>query len=314
MGIKEFLLSANEETKSIISDSFKVELMQATVLPSIDDQGITFENFDAQNKKAKVIETCVLHIDLRHSTKLNIEQSPLILAKLYSCFVRGIIKCAEFYSGEVKSIAGDRVMLLFPPDKCFTSAVNCAILLHTFSSYILNKHFKNAFIKCGIGIDFGKMLVAKVGTIKQGTANADYKSLIWLGLPANIASKLADMANKSFSEPAVHVGKYYPLTNAWHWSDKKIDEFFDGLEMTYSSPIIARFKENYIQSFFKTYVSHSYSPILMTKRVYANFARICPKEQSVTERWWKERKISIAGYNDIAYEGSVYFKFGEELT
>ena len=119
MGIKDFLLTVNDEANAIISDSFKVELTNATVLPSIDDQGITFENFDTNSKKAKVIETCVLHIDLRHSTKLNIEQSPLVLSKLYSCFIRGVIKCAEFYNGEVKSIAGDRVMILFPTDKCY---------------------------------------------------------------------------------------------------------------------------------------------------------------------------------------------------
>jgi hypothetical protein len=67
MNIKDFLLTINDETKTIISNDFNVELTKAYVLPSTDDQGLTFENFDNKSKKAKVIETCVLHIDLRHS-------------------------------------------------------------------------------------------------------------------------------------------------------------------------------------------------------------------------------------------------------
>jgi hypothetical protein len=313
MGIRDILLTVNDETKTIISGSFDVELNQAFVLPSIDDQGLTFEDFDTKSKKAKFIETCALHIDLRHSTKLNIERSPLDLSKLYSCFIRGVIKCAEFYGGETKNIVGDRVLILFSPERCFENAVNSAILLNTFTGYILNRHFKNAFIKCGIGIDFGKMLVAKVGTIKQGKANPEYKSLVWLGRPANIASKLADIANHSYYRPVVRVGKYFPLTDVWHWSDKEIHDFFNSLEMTYSYPIIAQFKEPYIQSFFKSFISYSYSPILITDRVYNGFRQNCPTEPSIVNRWWKVRKVSISGYSGTVYEGDIHFTFAKSL-
>jgi hypothetical protein len=314
MAIKEFLLEVNDETKAIISDNFKMELTSAFTSPSVDDQGITFEDFDNKNKKAKIIETCVLHIDLRQSTKLNIEQSPLDLAKLYSCFIRGSIKCAEFYNGEVKNIAGDRLMILFSPDKCFENAVNAAILLHTFSSYILNRNFKNAQIQCGIGIDFGKMLVMKTGTIKHGSANSEYKSLVWLGPPANIASKLADLANKSFSRPVINIGKSYPGISGLDWSKKEIDDFFSGLEMTYSSPIIAQFKEPFIFSFFKSVAYTNYLAILMTDKVYNGFKLACPSDQSITNKWWKPRRINIGGYNGLIYEGAVYFIFAEKLV
>lgn len=313
MGIKDFLLTINDDTKTIISNAFTLDLTRANVVPSLDDPGITFADFDTKSQKVKYIETCVLHIDLRHSTKLNIEQSPLVLAKLYSCFVRGVIKCAEFYSGEVKNIAGDRVMVLFPPDKCFENAVNAAILLHTFSSYILNRHFKDAQIKCGIGIDFGKMLVAKVGTVKHGASNPDYKSLVWLGPPANIASKLADMANKSFSRPVIRVAKNYPWQTDLDWTDHEIDDFFNGLQMTYSYPMIAQFKEPFIWSFFKSVAFNSYSAILITKIVYNGFKQSCPSDPSIINRWWSTRKVNIAGYSDYIFEGSIYFKFAEQL-
>jgi len=313
MGIKDILLLTNNETKTVMSNSFNVELIAARDIPSIDGAGLTYADFDNKQKKTKLIETCVLHIDLRHSTRLNFEQSPLILAKLYSCFARGVIKCVEFYRGEVKNIAGDRVMAIFPADDCYKNAVNAAILLHSFSSYILNRHFKDALIKCGIGIDYGKMLVVKVGTIKHGSSNPDYKSLVWLGPPANIASKLADMANKSFSRPVVNVAKWYPWRSDLDWTEKEIDEFFDGLTMTYSYEKVAQFKEPFIWSFFKSVAYKSYSAILMTKRVYNGFKQSCPNEQSIVNRWWKPRKINISGYHDIIYEGSVYFTFVEKL-
>lgn len=313
MGIKETLLLVNDETKGIISNSFNVELINARSIPSVDDPGLTYADFDNKQKKTKLVETCVLHIDLRHSTRLNFDQSPLILAKLYSCFVRGIIKCVEFYGGEVKNIAGDRVMVVFAEDGCFKNAVNSAVLLHSFSSYILNRHFKNAFIKCGIGIDYGKMLVVKVGTVKHGASNSDYKSLIWLGPPANIASKLADMANKSFSRPVVSLAKWYPWSNDLDWTQREIDDFFNGLTMTYSYEKVAQFKEPFIWSFFKSVAYQNYSAILMTKRVYDGFRQTCPTEESIVNRWWKPRKINISGYSDIIYEGAVYFTFAKEL-
>lgn len=313
MAFKDFISEVNEETKLILSNDFKLNIVDANVLPGVDDQGITYENFDNKTKGVKTISTCVLHIDLRQSTKLNLEESPAVLAKLYSCFIRGVIKCAEYYGGKVRNIAGDRVMVLFECSKCFENAVSAAILLHTFSSYILNKHFKNSSIACGIGIDYGKMLATKVGTIKQGTENPTSKSIVWLGYPANIASKLADIANKDFSRPIINIGKKYPWKAEWDWSEKEIDEFFDGLEMKYSYSIVAQFKEPYILSFFKGMKQTSYSAILMTKRVFDGFKKESPADDSIVKGFWKPRMISISGYNGLIYCGSVYFTFAEQL-
>lgn len=161
MGLKEVLTEVNGETNVINSSNFNISVRDTLTLPSLDDSDITFENFDDNSKKVKLVETCVMYTDIRQSTKLNIEQKPVTLSKLYSSFVRGTIKCAMHYGGKVRNIVGDRVMVLFDPADCFKNAVNTAILLNTFSIFILNRHFKNDEIRCGIGIDYGKMLATK---------------------------------------------------------------------------------------------------------------------------------------------------------
>ena len=313
MGFHDILNELNQEIKSLTSSEFSLEVTQARQLPGIEDPGLTFENFDRKSKSVKLIETCVLYVDIRKSTELSFQHKPKTLAKLYSSFVRGIVRCAEYYNGRVRNIIGDRVMILFDPQDCFKNAANAAILINTFASYILNRNFKYNKVSCGIGIDHGQMLVAKIGTIKRGAERSDYRSLVWLGTPANIASKLTDIANKKIPRTIVSVGKYYPLTNDWSWSEKEIDEFFEGMEMTCSQPIIARFKEPFVQSFFKSVAYRRYRPILMTKRVYLGFKRACPDEQSIREKWWSRKYISIEGYKGVAYDGDIIFTYGRKL-
>jgi len=316
MSVKDVLKEVNSETGVINSTSFSIDVTKAICLPSVDDSDITFENFDSNIKKAKAVQTTVLYIDIRHSTLLNLEHGAKALSKLYSSFVRGVIKCAACFGGKVRNIIGDRVMILFDPKNCFANAVNTAILLNTFSIFILNKYFKNDAIRCGIGIDYGLMLATKTGTIKRGTESSEYKSLVWSGTPANIASRLADIANKRFSRSKVQLGQYYPYIDHWHWTEQELEEFFDSLELTYSPPVIAQFKPPYwnVLGFFKTLVYTTYSPIVMSKKVYDGFRISCPNDRSVREKWWKPKKVNLAGYKDIVYQGSVFFNSGKELT
>ncbi len=314
MSLNQLLLDINDESKTILSPAFTTDVTQAYILPSVDDQDITFENFDDKTKKVKWVETCVLHIDLRQSTQLNLEQNPQTLAKLYSCFIRGTIKCAEYWGGKVRNIAGDRVMILFDPKDCFKNAVNAAILLHTFSKFILRHHFRTAIIECGIGIDYGKMLATKVGTIRRGTetSGGESKTLVWLGRPANVASKLADIANKTFSRLKIAVGYYYPFTNQFSEYEEEVVDFFDKVRMTGSYPIVAQL-EPYAYTFGKKLVSYGYQPILMTKSVFDGFKAACPTDKSVAEKWWKARSVNVGGYTGVIYEGDVIFTFGQQL-
>jgi len=314
MALSDLLTELNCDIRALTSSEFSFNVTQSRQLPSIEDSTLTFENFDSKSKGVKLIETCVLYIDIRKSTELSLRHRANTLSKLYSSFARGVIKCAEFYGGKIRNIIGDRVMVLFEPQQCFEDAINTAVLLNTFSSYILNRHFKYNEISCGIGIDYGEMLVTKIGTIKRGEERFDYRSLVWLGTPANIASKLTDIANKKIPRTVINVGKYHPLTGDWIWTEKEIDEFFDGVEMTYKQPIIAKFKEPFIQSFFKSIVYKTYQPIVMTERVYQGFKESCPEEPSIKKQWWKKKQISVEGYDGIGYDGNIIFTDGKKLT
>jgi len=186
------------------------------------------------------------------------------MAKLYSSFVRSMIKAAEYYNGKVRNIVGDRVMVVYDTDDCYSNAVNTAILMNTISQKIINKRFKNNAFTCGIGIDYGKMMVTKCGTIKQGSENANYKSLVWLGKPANIASKLTDAANKpatSYTKQGLRVGYYYKYIKDWHWFFQNVNEFVDSLEITYSPTM--RYKNEHFSSCYassETYSNYDSTP------------------------------------------------------
>ena len=259
--MRNLLYEIEEEVKTISSSCFDIELSKTGVVPSLKDPDITFDDFDNYKKKCKVLETCVLYVDIRKSTRISFKHNPETLAKLYSSFVRSMVKASEYFSGYVRNIIGDRIMVIFDEKNCFSNAINTAYLLNTISRKIINKFFKINIVRfrCGIGIDFGKMLVTKTGTIKKGKENEFYKSLVWLGRPANIASKLTDKANK-YSPKSILATKevlkglkdeslIFYLKNLKHWSiqDVKIPDYTGRI---YGSNKF--FKESDYDNFYET--------------------------------------------------------------
>jgi class 3 adenylate cyclase len=226
-----------------------------------------------------------------------------------------MVRAAGFYGGYVRNIIGDRVMVIFDQKDCFVNAVNTAILLNTISSHIVNKHFKNNDVRCGIGIDYGKMLVVKTGTVKMGKENPIYKSLVWLGKPANIASKLTDEANKTkvASEKGVRAGYYYPSLGEWFWIDVENSQFLDKLQPTFSPTL--RHKDQYFSTFFQTSINHStYTPaILVTSEVFDGFMRNAPGAPSIINGWWTKQSISIPEYDGDVYGVDVYYLVADEI-
>ena len=314
MAIKIFLDTIDEEV-SIIHDSyFEIEVTETNYVPGDSDSNLTFENFDSKRKKVKTIETCVLFVDIRKSTKLNLQHYPQTMAKLYSSFIRGMIKAAEHFDGKIRNIVGDRVMVVFDSYNCFTNAVNTAILMNTISQKVINKRFKYNSFTCGIGIDYGKMMVTKCGTIKYGNENSNYKSLVWLGKPANIASKLTDSANKestSYGKEGLAVGLHYPLTDKWSWIFNTVEEFVKNVEITYS-PVL-KYKDEYFKSCFASserYTNYdSTPPILITESVYNGFKGANPDIDSIKNKWWKKQTRNITGYSGIYYGGDITYEW-----
>lgn len=197
--LESFLKEIKADVYDYINQSGFVEVSETTTVPNINDEGFTFSS--GKGKKGKRFKTCVLFIDMRNSTQISNKHRQDVLARLYTAFLESMVRAAEYFGGKVRQIVGDRVMVVFDTQNCVQQAWNTAGLLNTVSKYILDKQFTGSEIKCGIGIDYGEMLVIKTGLAKQGTEKENYRSLVWLGKPANIASKLADIANKADYRP-----------------------------------------------------------------------------------------------------------------
>ena len=208
MSFKELKTTLDDEVSIILSNEFAVQVTNTETVPGSDDGAITFPNFDSKTQGAKLIDTAVLYIDIRRSTDLNLAHKPRTVAKLYSAFIRAMTHVARHHHGHVRGIIGDRLMVLFDSDGAGANAVECAFSMNTVGQHVLNKHFKANDVTFGIGIDCGKMLATKTGIRRHGHEQANYRNLVWLGRPANIASKLTDLANKpaeSVEIPAVRV-------------------------------------------------------------------------------------------------------------
>ena len=176
-------------------------------VPGLDDTSLTYGN--GEEKKGIEINTCVLFVDIRNSVQLTKDKQVRTMGKIYSVFTHCVLLAAEEEGGYVRNIIGDRVMVVFPPDQCFTRAVFCAVTINHIAK-LINKKFDNFEFKCGIGIDYGKLNVMKVGIKKKGAENDDNKGLVWVGYPANFASRLTDCANKEFIDTIYKVdGEFY---------------------------------------------------------------------------------------------------------
>ncbi len=315
MALKDFLKDLDDSVKVVTSSDFEVEITETEFVPSFSDASITYDNLDTKKKKCKRLESCVLYVDIRSSAKISAERQPKTLAKMYSSFVRTMIACARYYGGHVRNIVGDRVMVVFDKAKCFENAIDTAILMNSVCKYILDKRISSFEFRAGIGIDYGKMLITKSGAIRQGDEKEFYRSLVWLGKPANTASRLTDLAHKteSYIIPAIRQGNYYPYINDWHWQSKPYEQFINDLETTNSRML--RHKDKHFCTFFKTTISYSetHSPILFTKSVFDGFKKARPNADSIRNGWWSKRNLSVRDYDGDIYGGDVIFSVVEDL-
>lgn len=294
------------------------------LVPSRHDTSLSFDR--GVDKIGKEIETCVLYVDIRNSVELNRVHHTQTMGRIYTAFSKSMLKIARYHNGNVRNIIGDRVMIVFPSDNCYTNAVNCAISIYHISHYIINKLFADVDFKCGIGIDYGLLKIVKVGLHRKGSEGFDNKNLVWVGYPANIASRLTDVANKSVDNSKVKVTFYpYDFSNLFPrptifgqslqrtskiYQDfpqtelltneefaKKLS-FNDVLGITYSGGKLIRFDK--IES------KIVYPPILMTSAVYNGFKNANPTRSCITKKYWnKILNHNIKNVSSDIYGGTV---------
>lgn len=201
-----FLQKLNNDITEIFR--YNISTSKAYTVPSRDDERLTFSI--GAEKQGKLIETCVLMIDIRNSTKIskNLNHDKVFLGKIYSAFIYAMASIADEY-GYVRNIIGDRIMVVFEPKDCYKNAINCAAVMYTVGSRILKRHIGIEDFKIGIGIDYGEMLVLKTGIKKKHDEKSEYKNLVWGGDTANSASKFCDFANKNYCSPIFKITYEY---------------------------------------------------------------------------------------------------------
>lgn len=296
-----------------------------TDVPSRHDTALTFEK--GKDKVGKEIETCVLYVDVRSSVDLNRKHHTQTMGRIYTAFSKSMLKIARYHNGYVRNIIGDRVMIVFPKDNCYVNAVHCAISINHIAHFLINRIFTDVDFKCGIGIDYGNLKVVKVGLSRRGAEGFDNKNLVWIGYPANIASRLTDVANKSVNTSKVKV-KYFPydfsglfpfpqtfatrrktgIFNDNPSEDLLTNEEFvrrirfdDTLGFTYSGGKLIHFDK--IES--KIY----FPPILMTANVFLEYKNANPLRDDVVKNYWKKiNNHNIKNVDVDVYGGTVNWK------
>ncbi|MGM0582949.1 MAG: adenylate/guanylate cyclase domain-containing protein [Bacteroidota bacterium] len=329
MAIKDLLGEIETDVKDMKSLNF--EYSSTNSVPSRHDNSFTFES--GKDKTGKTLKSCVLYVDIRNSVELNRKHYTQTMGRIYSIFSKSMLKIAKYHSGAVRNIIGDRVMIVFQSENCFTNSVNCAISIFHASEYLINKVFSDVDFKCGIGIDYGELNIVKVGIRRQGTENFDNKNLVWAGYPANLASRLTDVANKEIEEEYYEVkrkpinpraittsfgvpsllgyGSSYAPNAPLHLSTiEKVtmtpEEFADSLRQFDSGGIFT--VGGKMISFEKKKSKIKYPPILFSEAVYKGFKAANPNGNSLKNNFWKE--VSNEGIKNITskvYGGEVYW-------
>lgn len=304
------------ELCEIISDvrTKGFEYTDTSEVPSanVPDPNLTYES--GETKKGKKINTCVLFVDIRNSVKLIEDHQFDTMGKVYTAFTKSVLKIAEYHCGKVRNIIGDRVMIVFPSDKCFTHAVDCAISINHVASEI-NNTFDHVDFKCGIGIDYGEMRVIKVGIEKKGGENSDYKNLIWVGYPANKASRLTDVANKEFEETYFTVERE---RNVMYRDPIRFATKRENVEMTPEdfADIFVSGDENMVYvrnlkdilSFEKKSRKIIIPPILISEKVFNGYVKENPECNTIKEGHWKEIKHQINNVKEKVFGSKTNWK------
>jgi adenylate cyclase len=312
--LASFRAEVSDEVATILAPSFGLTLTSTNFVPHSNDTAITFPNLDENSQGVKLLETTVLYVDMRRSTALSLKLHSHTVAKLYSAFIRAMTRCAKAFGGEVRGIIGDRVMILFDTADCFTNAIDTAVLINSVCQYVLNQHFTHDEVNFGIGIDFGRMLATKTGLRRHGDAQQSYHSLVWLGRPANVASKLTDQANKP--EEAVDVVKArvayrapsgFGLIYQDEWPQDLVRRFTHNPSlslMTNSNPAFhswTTFNERVV-------TAAATPPILMSKRVLDGYRLARPLAEEILGDWYKPMARSIPEVPDTVFGGNVFYK------
>ncbi|TFF37705.1 adenylate/guanylate cyclase domain-containing protein [Mucilaginibacter psychrotolerans] len=335
MSAKSIITEIETDVSDVISTQFTYT--NTAEVPNANDAGLSYER--SKEKRGKNLETCVLYVDIRDSIALTEKHKSITMGKIYTAFTKAVIKAGREHGGHTRNIIGDRVMIVFPKAKCFTNAVECAVTINHIAKYVLNAKFSGVDFKCGIGIDYGELKIIKVGIQRNGTEGPENKGLVWAGYPANIASRLTDLANKTVTEtyytvlrnpinPRAIKSTYTPLYS--FLGHQKPDTYdpkaplylttTETVEMTesefaqsfamYTDPKMGHFTTGgKMISFERKERTITYPPILITEKVYKGLLTENPGASIGKAHFWTAQKQKIRNVDTKVYGSGMIWQF-----
>ena len=310
-----------EDINSVINDwkNTTFTFYDKNYVPGLDDTNLTYGN--GEEKKGIVINTCVLFVDIRNSVQLTKDKQIRTMGKIYSVFIHCILLAAQQEGGYVRNIIGDRVMVVFPPENCYTKAVECAITINHITG-LINGKFNNFEFKCGIGVDYGSISVMKVGVVRKGAENDDNKGLVWAGYPANFASRLTDCANKEFTDVVYAVdADFYEYNmfvgnlflgrpSGWYRNTQELtaEKFAESISVNLNGQMISSSFKN-PRSIKKVEKKFSYKPIILSNKVFQEYKKANSSENSIVNGWWHRQTRKIRDIDFDVFGSDIHWVF-----
>lgn len=275
----------------VIADVHYTDIVFTAIsdVPNVNTtSNLTFESGDV--KRGRTIKTCVLYVDIRDSVKLNEETQTKTMGRIYTAFTKAVLLAARYDGGCVRNIIGDRVMVVFPEKDCFKHAVHCAFSINNIAT-LIDKQFPTVKFKCGIGIDYGTMSVLKVGIDVRDDEKQENMNLVWVGYPANYASRLTDVANKEVVNRYEIKGNCifptYGISKPYMQVYSK-DVLLNNLSVRNGGLLPALF--SLVSSYIP--IKHKFPAILVSEVVYDGYAKD-PEDDSISNGLWKKQEYPI---------------------
>ncbi len=135
------------------------------------------------------LDAVALYADLVDSSGLVAKETATFAAEVYKCYLVTACRVIRDNGGTITAFDGDRVMAVYVGDGKNSAAARTALKINHAIKKIVNPAItaqyanKNYAIDHVVGIDSGKLLVAKTGI--RGS-----NDLVWVGSAANTAAKL----------------------------------------------------------------------------------------------------------------------------
>lgn len=143
------------------------------------------------------LDGTVLYADLADSTGLVTGYKDWFAAEIYKAYLTVACDIIRNNGGVITAFDGDRVMAVFIGEMKNSSAAKTALQINWAVRNLINQKIKVSYpdtsyeVKQAVGIDTGKLMVAKAGI-------HGFNDLVWVGKAANIAAKLCALREGNY--------------------------------------------------------------------------------------------------------------------